>query len=165
MSGINKAIFLDRDGIINKEIGDYVYKLEDFEVNDGVVDALKYWRSKGYLLIVITNQGGIAKGLYDHHEVHMLHQYLHTFLNQEGLHLDEIYYSPHHSDFGNSLSRKPGSLMVERALARFDIDPSLSVMIGDRPRDIEAAAGAGVKGMLVEANIDLRTIMEEVLGL
>ncbi|MBI1222631.1 MAG: HAD-IIIA family hydrolase [Bacteroidetes bacterium] len=159
---MNKAIFLDRDGIINKEIGDYVYKLEEFEINEGVVEALKYWRSKGYKLIIITNQGGIAKGMYSHEDVHLLHQYLHTFLNQEGIHLDAIYYSPHHPDFGNSLSRKPGSLMIEKALARFDLDPKQSVMIGDRPRDIEAAEGAGVRGILVDANTDLRSLVERV---
>lgn len=162
MDAMNKAIFLDRDGIINKEIGDYVYKLEEFEINEGVVEALKYWRSKGYKLIIITNQGGIAKGMYSHEDVHLLHQYLHTFLNQEGIHLDAIYYSPHHPDFGNSLSRKPGSLMIEKALARFDLDPKQSVMIGDRPRDIEAAEGAGVRGILVDANTDLRSLVERV---
>jgi len=159
---MNRAVFLDRDGIINKEIGDYVYRLEDFEINDGVIDALKHWRSLGFKLIVITNQGGIAKGLYGHAEVHRVHDYLNSALNQEGIHFDEIYYSPHHHDYGNSLSRKPGSLMIERGLARFNIDPSKSFMIGDRPRDIEAAEAVGVKGYLIEANTDLRTLFDRV---
>lgn len=159
---MNKAVFLDRDGIVNKEIGDYVYRLEDFEINDGLIEALKHWRSLGFKLIVITNQGGIAKGLYGHAEVHRMHDYLNSVLNQEGIHFDEIYYSPHHPDYGNSLGRKPGSLMIERGLARFNIDPAQSFMLGDRPRDIEAAEAVGVKGILVEANTDLRTLFDRV---
>ena len=146
---MNKAVFLDRDGIINKEIGEYVYRTEDFILNEGVVEALLFWQNSGYKLVVITNQGGIAKGLYSHEDVNALHQDLEGRLNAAGISLDAIYYSPHHPDFGNSLSRKPGSLMIERALARYAIDPALSVMIGDRIRDIEAAAGAGVRGILV----------------
>lgn len=156
---MNKAIFLDRDGIVNREIGDYVYRMEDFILNEGVIEALLFWKKSGYKLVVITNQGGIAKGLYSHEDVNTLHHYLRNTLNASGIALDAIYYSPHHSDIGNSLSRKPGSLMIERALARYAIDPSASVMIGDRIRDIQAAAGAGVRGILVEANTDLRTIL------
>ncbi|HCS19953.1 MAG TPA: hypothetical protein DIW47_05225 [Bacteroidetes bacterium] len=157
---MNKAVFLDRDGIINKEIGAYVYGQNDFILNEGVIEALHFWQSRGYKLIVITNQGGIAKGIYTHADVRKLHHYLENLLMEAGVKLDAIYYSPHHSDFSNSLSRKPGSLMIERALARYHIDPSLSVMIGDRPRDVEAAEGAGVRGILVESNTDLRALLE-----
>lgn len=156
---MNKAVFLDRDGIINKEIGAYVYRQNDFILNEGVTEALHFWQDQGYKLIIITNQGGIAKSIYTHEDVRQLHQYLENLLNEAGVKLDAIYYSPHHPDFGNSLSRKPGSLMIERALARYSIDPSRSVMIGDRPRDVEAAEGAGVRGILVESNTDLRTIL------
>lgn len=157
---MNKAVFLDRDGIINKEIGDYVYRMEDFLINEGVIEALLFWKNSGYKLVVITNQGGIAKGIYTHEDVNRLHTYLKNTLNEAGVQLDAIYYSPHHSDFSNSLSRKPGSLMIERALARYEIDPTQSVMIGDRIRDIEAAEGAGVRGILVESNTDLSTLVK-----
>ncbi|MHB1276932.1 MAG: D-glycero-alpha-D-manno-heptose-1,7-bisphosphate 7-phosphatase [Bacteroidia bacterium] len=159
---MNKAVFLDRDGIINKEIGAYVYRQKDFILNDGVEEALLFWQSRGYKLIVITNQGGIAKGMYTHDDVRRLHHYLEDLLNKAGVKLDAIYYSPHHSEISNSLSRKPGSLMIERALARYSIDPSQSVMIGDRPRDVEAAEGAGVRGILVDSNIDLRTMLDVI---
>ena len=156
---MRRAVFLDRDGILNKEIGDYITRLEDFEVNEGVTEALSYWQNQGFHLIVVTNQGGIAKGLYSHHELDRMHEYLRSVLNQGGVHLDEIYYSPHHPDFGNSLSRKPESLLIEKGLAKFRLDPGASYMIGDRPRDIEAAEKAGVKGILVEANTDLRSLI------
>jgi D-glycero-D-manno-heptose 1,7-bisphosphate phosphatase len=156
---MNKAVFLDRDGIINREIGDYVCRMEDFILNEGVIEALRFWKNSGYKLVVITNQGGIVKGLYSRETLNAMHDYLKTTLKAAGVELDAIYYSPHHPDFGNSLSRKPGSLMIERALARYDIDPALSVMIGDRSRDIQAAAGAGVRGILVESNTDLRTVL------
>lgn len=156
---MNKAVFLDRDGIINKEIGDYVYSKVDFIINEGVHEALSFWKKEGYLLIVITNQGGIAKKLYTHETVNELHEILKADLSRSGIVLDAIYYSPHHPETGNSLSRKPGSLMIERALAKFNIDPKQSFMIGDRMRDVEAAEGAGVRGILVEANTDLRTLI------
>ena len=156
-----KAVFLDRDGILNREIGAYVTSLEDFTINEGVAEALSGWQEQGYKFVVITNQGGIAKGLYTHEEVGRMHAFLEHHLKEHGVSLLAVYYSPHHPDHGNSLSRKPGSLMLERAIARYGIDPALSVMIGDRPRDVEAAEGAGVKGVLVESNTDLRTIRLE----
>lgn len=158
---MKKAVFLDRDGVINRERGEYTWRLEDFEILPGVVEGLKTLQDKGYLLIVITNQAGIAKGLYAHADVDNAHGKLKDELNKAGVELTEIYYCPHHTDYGKCLCRKPGSLLVEKAIARFGVDAANSVFIGDKPRDIEAAENAGVKGVLVEANTNFVEILKQ----
>jgi len=150
-----KALFLDRDGVINHDPGDYTISLEEFIILPTVVDALKLATDKGYLIFIITNQGGIAKGLYTHNEVARMHTFLRQTCEKAGVDIKHIYYSPHHPDFGNSLTRKPESLLIERAIGRYKIDPSKSVMIGDRNRDVICAEGAGVKGILIKTNGDL----------
>lgn len=155
---MNKAVFLDRDGVINRERG-FTYRLEDFELLPGLIDALKEFRKRGYLLVVVSNQSGVAKGLYTQQNIEILHEYLITTLQKENLFFDEVYYCIHHPDVSNCICRKPDSLFVEKALARFRINPSLSFFIGDKERDIEAAQKAGVKGLLIKANTPLAEIM------
>jgi len=151
----NKAIFLDRDGVINIDQHDYTWRIEDFEILPGVYAACREFIRKEFFLIVVTNQGGIAKGLYKHSDVEVLHQHMVELLATESINLTEVYYCPHHEITGKCLCRKPGSLLVEKALARFEIDPAASYFIGDRKRDIQAAEGAGVKGILVDVNTNL----------
>ncbi len=151
-----KAIFLDRDGVINREVGDYVWLEDDCEINEGVAEVLYELKNRGYLLIIITNQAGISKELYTHEDVNILHQYIKHYFYNYNINFTEIYYCPHHPDYTQCLCRKPGSLMVEKALARFDIDPAQSYFIGDRDRDVEAAKGAGVTPIHITANDDLR---------
>lgn len=151
----HKAVFLDRDGVINHDPGDYTRSIEEFTLLPGVLSALKKLHDAGYLLILITNQGGIAKGLYSHEDVAEIHDFLCASCRQAGAPITAIYYSPHHDLYSRSLSRKPGSLMVERALARYEVDPDQSFMIGDKQRDLDAAAGAGVKGVLIPTNAPL----------
>jgi D-glycero-D-manno-heptose 1,7-bisphosphate phosphatase len=141
-----KCVFLDRDGVLNRERGDYTYLLDEFEVLPGVPEALALLKNNGYLLIVITNQGGIAKGLYTKDDVMACHRKLQQSC---GNLLDAIYYAPSHPNYTESLSRKPDSLMLERAIARYDIDVNYSWMIGDSLRDIEAADKVGVRSILV----------------
>jgi D-glycero-D-manno-heptose 1,7-bisphosphate phosphatase len=156
----NKAVFLDRDGVVNRELGDYILRYEEFEILPELIPFLYEVKQRGYKVIIITNQAGIAKGLYDHKLVDACHSFLIEELAGHGLQLDEIYYCPHHPDFGNCLCRKPKSLLIEKALARFDLDPTASLMIGDKPRDVEAANGAGVRGFLVPPNPTLDQLLE-----
>ncbi len=158
----NKAIFLDRDGVINFERG-YTHRLEDFVIHPDLMEVLKILKQKGYLLIVISNQSGIAKGLYLQSETEVLHRFLINELDKHNLFFDEIYYCVHHPDVGNCICRKPDSLFVEKALARFNIDASKSYFIGDKERDIESGAKAGVTGILIEANISLKTILNRIV--
>lgn len=152
---MNKALFLDRDGVINYDPGDYTTSLEEFHLLPTVMDALALAQKRGFILIIITNQGGIAKGLYTHDTVNQIHAYLKQECTKNNIQLTEIFYSPHHPDFSNSLTRKPQSLLIERALAKYYIDPAKSYMIGDRDRDLECAHQAGVKGIKIPVNGDL----------
>lgn len=143
---MNKAVFLDRDGVLNVERGDYVWQVPDFEVAPGVSIWLPKLKQAGFVLVVVTNQGGIAKGLYTADDVRHCHQ-----LIQEatGGVLDALYYSPNHISQSRSLMSKPDSLMLERAIAKFNIDPSQSWMIGDAERDLVAGQKAGVAGRIL----------------
>jgi D-glycero-D-manno-heptose 1,7-bisphosphate phosphatase len=159
---MRRVLFLDRDGVLNRDRGEYTWRMEDFELLPGVIDGLKELSSRGYDFIVITNQGGIAKKLYDHDDVNRLHDYLKTLLEQQGISLLEIYYCPHHPDHGKCLCRKPGSLMIEKAVARFGIDPSASIMIGDMERDVNAATAAGVEAVLVPTNSNFIDVIKQL---
>jgi D-glycero-D-manno-heptose 1,7-bisphosphate phosphatase len=157
----NKAVFLDRDGVINVERG-YTHRLEDFVILPDLIEVLQLLQQKGYLLIIVSNQSGIAKELYTQAEVEILHTYLLEELTKNKITLSEIYYCVHHSDVGRCICRKPDSLFVEKGLARFNVDPSKSYFIGDKIRDVEAGEKAGVKGVLIEANISLKTILDQI---
>lgn len=148
-----KAVFIDRDGVINRELGRYTQELNEFEILPEVPEQLKRIWDKGYGLIVITNQGGIAKGLYSNADVEAMHQYFQGVCNLNGFAIDAFYYCPHHTDVtGKCLCRKPGSLMLEKAMHRFKLNPENCIMIGDNERDMKAASGANVKGVLIESN-------------
>jgi D-glycero-D-manno-heptose 1,7-bisphosphate phosphatase len=147
-----KAVFLDRDGVINVERGDYISRFEDFEILPHVAPGLQCLRDAGFIFIVITNQGGIAKGLYDVNELSKMHAYMESELLNIGVQFADIYYCPHHPDFGNCLCRKPHSLLVEKAISKHRINPENSIFIGDKPRDIACGEAAGVKGILIEPN-------------
>ena len=144
----NKCVFLDRDGVLNEERGDYTYLLDDFVVAAGVAEALALLKAQGYLLVVVTNQGGIAKGLYTKADMLACHDKLQAAC---GHLIDYLYYAPAHPSVSASLARKPDSLMLERALARFQIDPGQSWLVGDRLRDVAAAQKVGVAAILVGA--------------
>lgn len=156
-----KAVFLDRDGVINVERG-YTHQLSDFVILPDLMEVLQLLQEKGYLLVVVSNQSGIAKGLYKQDEVEVLHKFMVDEFSKNGIVLSEIYYCVHHPDIGKCICRKPDSLFVEKALARFDIDAKQSYFIGDKERDTEAAEKAGVKGILIEANISLKTILGQI---
>lgn len=153
-----KAVFLDRDGVLNREIGRYLHNLDEFELLPHVADVLRQFRQKGFLLIVISNQGGIAKGEVDKETVDAMFDRLNSDLKDNGAQLDAWYYCPHHPDVGPCRCRKPDSLLFEQAIEWYEIDPAASYMIGDRERDMEAAAKVGVRGILIESNQDLRTV-------
>jgi len=131
--GINKCVFLDRDGVINTERGDYTYLLKDFLIIEGVRGALTELKTHGFNLVVVTNQAGISKGLYTLDQMNECHAFM---IEQTGQVIDEVYYSPWHPKVSESLARKPDTLMFERGLAKFDIDPSKSWMVGNAERDL-----------------------------
>ena len=157
-----KVVFLDRDGVINRERGDYTWKIEDFDFVPGLFEALEKLKLKGFSFIVITNQGGIAKGLYNHEDVKRLHSYMVEKLNEKGIEIIDVFYSPYHDQFSESLSRKPDSLMLEKACANYSVNKSKSIMIGDSERDIIAANKIGIRGIKVSPNQNLNEILDQI---
>ena len=148
---MNKCIFLDRDGVLNVERGDYTFLPEDLKVIDRVSEAIEKIKSSGYLVIVVTNQAGISKGRFTRRQMHDCHAIL---MEETRFMIDKIYYSPYHPSFSASLSRKPDTLMIEKAIAKFDIDPDASWLIGDRDRDIECGQKMGLQTILITEGKD-----------
>ena len=144
---MNKCVFLDRDGVINKDYVDYVYSAEKLEILPGVENALKTLKEAGYLLVVVTNQSGIAKGVYTREQMHETHRLIQEACNHL---IDQFYFAPWHPSFHESLTRKPGTLMFEKAIAKFRIDPRLSWMIGDKETDLIPARKLGIKTIQVD---------------
>ena len=144
---MNKCVFLDRDGVLNKDFVDYVYSEDKLFILPGVGDSLKSLKNAGYKLIIITNQSGIAKGIYTEDDMHEVHR----IMQEQWDHvIDDIFFAPGHPKFSESLSRKPGSLMFERAIAKHNIDIKLSWMVGDKDRDLLPAKKIGLKTIQVD---------------
>lgn len=144
-----KAIFLDRDGTINKEVN-YLFRPQDFQFITGSVDAIKIFHRLGYLVIVITNQAGVAKGYYSENDVNLLHKYIDGLLKNEGTFVDAYYYCPHHPN-GNKTKyaidcncRKPKTSMIEKAVEKFNIDLGESIIVGDKEIDVLTGKNAGI---------------------
>lgn len=162
-----KAIFLDRDGVLNHEINDYICKVEDFKVLTYQIAPLKKLYDEGYLLIIITNQGGIAQGRYTEATLAEMHGTLFSAFESQGAKITHAYYCKHHPTIsGPCECRKPLPGMLLEAITTYNIDPTLSIMIGDKPRDVEAANAAGVKGILIEPDeqIDYALVKEVLLA-
>ncbi len=150
----NKAIFLDRDGTINEEVG-YLDNLDRLMIFPRAAAAVKLINESGMKAVVITNQAGVAKGYFGEELVWEIHDRISKVFAQEGAFIDRFYYCPHHPTEGNGIyrkictCRKPQAGMLLRAAEEMDIDLVRSYLIGDTLRDIEAAARVGSKGILV----------------
>ncbi|PZR41388.1 MAG: D,D-heptose 1,7-bisphosphate phosphatase [Azospira oryzae] len=139
---MNKCIFLDRDGVLNVDDVNYTYLLTKFRIIDGVPEALYQLKEAGYTLVVVTNQSGIDKGIYTQEQMKICHIYLQEACEHV---IDRFYFCPYFRNKTASLARKPGTLMFEKAIAKFDIDIKKSWMIGDRGRDIVPARQLGIR--------------------
>ncbi len=160
----DKAVFLDRDGVLNKERGEYTYKSQDFEWVPDSIDALKILNENGFLLIIISNQGGISKKLYDKVDVLNIEKSITGPLKEAGVQILDSYYCPHHSAIEKCLCRKPKQLLLERALAKHNIDPEQSFFIGDSVRDMVAGQRLGIKGVLMQKNVSLLKAVKDILN-
>jgi D-glycero-D-manno-heptose 1,7-bisphosphate phosphatase len=141
----NKALFLDRDGVINKE-KNYLYKIEDFEFIDGVFETCRHFKGKGYLIIIITNQAGIARGKYTENDFTVLTDWMIKEFVEEDINISKVYHCPQHPEFsGQCECRKPKPKMILDAQKEFDINLSKSILVGDKNSDIGAGINAGIK--------------------
>lgn len=151
---MNKAIFLDRDGVINVDKG-YVYKIEDFEYVEGAIENLLKYQEQGYLLIIITNQSGIARGYFTEEQYLALEQWMLSDLKSKGITIAACYYCPHLPDAVVPRyrcicdCRKPGTALFYRAAKDYDIDFSQSIAIGDKERDLAICKETHTKGLLL----------------
>lgn len=150
---MNKAIFFDRDGVLNEEVG-YLYEIEKFKWMAGAIQAVKFCNDKNILTVVVTNQSGIARGFYTDNDVKILHDYMQAELKKFGAHIDAFYYCPHYPD-GVCDCRKPRPGMILQAAKDFNIDLKKSFLIGDSPRDIHAGKSAGLRDsiLFLEGNL------------
>jgi len=141
---MKKALFLDRDGVINIE-KDYLYKIEDFEFISGIFDLCRYYQKLGYMIFIVTNQSGIARAYYSEDDFFKLTQWMLKRFKNENIIISKVYHCPHHPDIsGPCLCRKPNAGMIFEAEKEFDIDLANSILIGDKERDIEAGLNAGI---------------------
>lgn len=172
LSKKQKAIFLDRDGTINKYVG-FLRDINDFELIEGVSDAIKLINQSGYLAIVVTNQPVIARGEVSWDELHEIHMKMETLLGKEGAYIDGIYICPHHPDKGfegehpeykiECDCRKPKPGLLLKAAKDFNIDLTESYMIGDDKRDVEAGMNADVKESIMLEDISLLECIKQLL--
>ena len=146
----NKAIFLDRDGVINVE-KNYVYRIEDFEFKEGIFEFCELVQQLNFRIFVITNQAGIGRGYYTTDDYDRLTDWMLAQFSSRGIHIDKVYYCPYHPVAGvgeyrkSSFDRKPNPGMILKAVKEFDLDLSNSILIGDKDSDLEAGKAAGIK--------------------
>ncbi len=142
---MKKALFLDRDGVVNVE-KDYLYKIEDFEFINGIFELCRYYENMGYLIFVVTNQSGIARKYYTQKDFITLSNWMSKEFLKHGIEISKVYHCPHHPDISGECScRKPKSGMLLEAKNEFEIDMKNSIIIGDKERDIEAGLNAGLR--------------------
>ncbi|OBX08936.1 D-glycero-beta-D-manno-heptose 1,7-bisphosphate 7-phosphatase [Gallibacterium genomosp. 3] len=159
---MKKAIFLDRDGTLNIDHG-YVHTIDQFQFIEGSIEALKVLQDMGYALVLVTNQSGIARGYYTEEEFNQLTEWMDWSLEDRGVHLDGIYYCPHHPEgIGEYRQecdcRKPKAGMLLEAIRDLHLDPNQSIMVGDKLDDVLAGQAANIKHtVLVKTGKDIST--------
>ena len=153
MADRRPALFLDRDGVLNVDRG-YVSRVEDFEWVDGARECVANFNWRGWFVFVVTNQSGIARGLYTEADMHTLHAHMEAELEAAGARIDRFYHAPWHEEGEvaryrkSSIDRKPGPGMLLQAMADFNVNREQSFLIGDKETDMEAARAAGVGAFL-----------------
>lgn len=151
---MNRALFLDRDGTINVD-RDYLINPSEFEFEKNVIPVLKQAYKEGYLLIVITNQSGIARGFFSEEELHVLHEYIQKQAENQGFKFTEFFYCPHLKDgivrkySYDCGCRKPKTELLKQAIEKYNIDIQKSFVIGDKKSDILLGQAMGIKTVLV----------------
>lgn len=164
-----KAVFFDRDGVLNID-KDYLYKIDELEWIDGALEAIAYLTQLGYLVFVVTNQSGIARGCYTVGAMEKLHQYMSDTVADKGGRIEMFYYCPHlpggkvEEYAVECACRKPKPGLILQAMAEYAIDKDKSFLIGDKRRDVEAAEAAGIKGYLFEKGNLLDFVKQIVLA-
>ncbi len=163
---MNKAVFIDRDGVVNSDHGHYyVFKVEDFVFNPDIEFALSKLKNAGFKTVLVTNQGGVAKGEYRLEDVQHLHNFMQAKLKKVGAAFDAIYFCPHHQSVTGCDCRKPKPGMILNAIHDLNISPTQSFLIGDSDRDIEAGHAAGLQACFkVNKNSSILKTVEHIIS-
>lgn len=156
---IVKAVFFDRDGTINFNEPEYLYRIEDFRFKPGTIKGLKMMASLGYRLFIVTNQSGIKRGYFNVQDLEKLHEWLVNELAKFGIKIDKIYYCPHLPD-DDCECRKPKPGMLLKAVEEFGVNLSKSWMIGDSQVDMDAGKEANLRTILISENNQMRNLKE-----
>jgi len=162
MNKSHKAVFLDRDGVINKERSDYVKTVKELIILD-VANPIKKLKDNGFLVVVISNQSAINRGLTTHQNVEQIHSAIQEYLKKHGTQIDAFYFCPHRPD-ENCNCRKPKPGLFDKATTELQIDLSSSWMIGDRDSDIEAAKAIGCKTIKITRDSGLNAAVQSILN-
>ena len=161
---MNKAIFLDRDGVlINNQHHYYIWESSQIEFIDSVFENLKLLQQKGFQLYIVSNQGGIARGLYTKDNIMTLHEQMLETFRKNQINISDILFCPHHSEKEKCLCRKPESLMIDKLIAKYDLNPTESILIGDSESDMKAAAMAGIHGIKITTNQNMFPFISNLL--
>ena len=146
---MKKCLFLDRDGVIHQDIH-YAHKPSQIRFENGIFPLCRAFQKKGYLIIVITNQAGIARGYYNKQDVIQLHQWMAKRFQEQRVRITAFFYCPHHPRItGSCPCRKPRPGMFRDAITKYGIDPAKSLMIGDKVTDLTAAEQSGVRHLIL----------------
>ncbi len=155
---LSKALFLDRDGVINKD-KNYLYKIDDFEFIEGIFEVCKFFQDKGFMIFVITNQSGIGRGYYSEDDFLKLTKWMIEEFKNKNVRIEKVYYCPHHPTNAKEKykieceCRKPKAGMILKAKKEFNINLEKSILIGDKKRDILAGQKAKIgKNILLDEN-------------
>ena len=157
-----KAVFLDRDGVINKNKIDYVKTINELEIFPNIEIPIKKLKKNNFYVIVITNQSAINRNLMTREQLNKIHSYIQQYLKTFDTSIDNFYFCPHKPN-ENCNCRKPKSGMLLEAIQEFNIDPKLSWMIGDNDSDIQAGLNVGCQTVRIEKNINLQKAVEKIL--
>lgn len=160
-----KAIFLDRDGVlIDNSDHYYIWKEEQLKFVDGVFDNLKWLLLKGYQLFIVSNQGGISKGVYSKNDILELHMLLLQTFRNHSIEITEITFCPHHPEIEKCMCRKPDSIMIEKLLAKYKLNRDGSYFIGDSCSDRSAALSAGIQSIQIPSNSNMQSFISKLNG-
>lgn len=161
MISSKKAVFFDRDGVLNKDVG-YLYLYNQMEWIDGAREAIALLTKKDYLIFVVTNQSGVARGFYKEEDIKKLHYMMECDIEKMGGHITEFFYCPHLKGGANPKynidcdCRKPKPGMILSAIKKYKLEPHNAFLVGDSQRDMEAACSAGIKSFLFKTgNLEL----------
>ena len=158
---MNRFLFLDRDGVINKKREDYVKSIKEFEFVPGIFDAIKKLNSYGIKIIVITNQSIVNRKIVSEHQLNQIHEFMQKVMKEKSCTISKIYFCPHRPD-EKCECRKPNPGMIEQAIKDFNINLQNTLFIGDSNSDIEAAKKMKIRSIKLETNGNLNDLIDQI---